>query len=340
MRRAASEGQTRPKHRVDYEAWDDDDQPPPTEKRRRRHKGSLRQWAEALVADGDLGQEEVLPGPVPDAEGLVLFATAGRCRVLTDTGETLDCVVAPDFADAQRSELAVGDRAQLVTAAGEPLIVGLLPRSSVLSRPDSGPGGAFVERVIAANVDCAVVVAAAREPALRPRLLDRYLVAVEHGGAAAIVCVTKIDLLDASQRDALDEILAPYESLGTPVVRCSSTERVGLDVLRRALQGRLAVLVGQSGVGKSSLLNALEPRLAITTRDTTRSRKGRHTTTASTLHLLDDETRVTDTPGVPEFGLWDLSAEELRCYFHEFDSHATSCRYAACCHFDLPTAQA
>ncbi len=340
LRRAAAEAPDKTKHRPDCATWDDEDGlPPAVEKRRRRHKGSLRQWAEALVEDGDLGERETLTGPEPDAEGMVLFATAARCRVLVaggDEDETLDCGVSPDLADAQRSELAVGDRVQLVTTRDDPTVVGLLPRTSVLSRPDSGPGGRHVQRVIAANVDCAVVVVAARQPALRPRLIDRYLVAVEHGGAEAILVVTKIDLLEPVERRQLDDLLAPYRALGTPVICCSSNEGIGLDVLRAALHDHLVVLVGQSGVGKSSLLNALEPRLSIATAETGASQKGRHTTTASTLHRLDEATRVIDTPGVREFGLWELSVDELRGYFHEFDRFAGRCKYSDCSHLHEP----
>jgi ribosome biogenesis GTPase len=338
IRRAAPrDGRSKPKHRPDYETWNDGDgTPPPVEKSRRHYKGSLRQWAEALVEDGDFGQREQLSGPEPNDEGLVLFATSGRCRVLTASGETLDCMVASDLASTQRSDLAVGDRVQLFTQAEEATIVGVDPRSSVLSRPDSGPGGRFVERVVAANVDCAVIVASVRQPVLRPRLLDRYRVAIEHGGAQPVIAITKIDLLDAAECDAIASELAHYGSVGVPVIQCSSTDGRGLEALLDELQGGLSVFVGQSGVGKSSLLNALEPELAIRTLPTGRSNKGRHTTTASTLHRLPDGTQIIDTPGVREFGLWALSPDELRGYFREFDRFAVSCRFSDCSHIHEP----
>ncbi len=337
LRRATPEESGRPKHRPDWEAYsgDEDEQPPTSEKRRRRHRGSLRQWAEALVEDGELGQDTAA-GPAPDDAGTVLFATTGRCRVLTDSEDSLDCLLAPDLADAQRSELAVGDRVQLVTAREEPTVVAVFPRQSVLSRHDSGSGGRFVERVVAANVDRAVVVVAAKQPPLRPRLIDRYLVALESGGIRPLVAVTKLDLLDDAERVALDDRLRPYLALGLEVISCSCTEGWGIDRLRDAVAGGLVVLVGQSGVGKSSLLNALEPALAIDTGETGRSRKGRHTTTASTLHVLGDGSRIIDTPGVREFGLWELTRESLRACFHEFDGWASACRYADCSHDHEP----
>jgi ribosome biogenesis GTPase len=206
----------------------------------------------------------------------------------------------------------------------------------VLSRPDSGPGGGYVERVIAANVDRVVVVAAARQPPLRPRLLDRYLVAIEHGGASAAIAINKTDLLDDTEREELLSTLEPYHALGVPLVACSVADGSGIDELGEVLRGELAVFVGQSGVGKSSLLNALQPELEIATQTPSRSNKGRHTTTASTLHRLACGTRIIDTPGVREFGLWQLTAAELGIYFHEFDEPALRCHYRDCIHAHEP----
>ena len=336
MRRTAQSGRAKPKHRPDYTEWGEDNAPPALEKRKRRHKGSLRQWAESLVEDDDFGTGEPLTVPRPTDQGLVLFATTGQCQVLLASDEVVECQVAPDLAAVQRSDLAVGDRVGIATESDVPTIVEVLPRTSFLSRPDSGPGGRYVERVIAANVDRVVVVAAAKQPPLRTRLLDRYLVAIEHGGADALVAINKVDLLDAAAREELEARLAPYRALGLLVLTCSSTEGTGVADLRAALRGETAVLVGQSGVGKSSLLNALEPERAIATREMSRSNKGRHTTTASTLYRLADGTRIIDTPGVREFGLWQLSRDELRAYFHEFDELTSGCRYRDCSHLHEP----
>lgn len=337
LRRASKGARAKPRNRPDYEHLADEDEPlPALEKRRRRHKGSLRAWAEALVEDGDLGTGEVLTGPAPDDAGLVLFATAGRCRVLLDSGEVRDCSLVPDLASFQRRDLAVGDRVDIAHASEASTIVGVRARKSVLSRPDSGPGGRLVERVVAANVDWVVVVAAAVQPPLRPRLLDRYLVAARHGGSDFLIAITKLDLLSNDEREVLAETLAPYRSAGVPVVLCSCTQGTGIGALREALQGGLAVFVGQSGVGKSSLLNALEPELAIETGETGRNRKGTHTTTASTLHRLPGDTRVIDTPGVREFGLWQVSRAALRETFHEFDAWSEACRYRDCAHAREP----
>ena len=341
MRRAAQSGRAKAKHPPDWASWaewGEDEAPPALEKRRRHHKGSLRQWAETLVEDDDLGEREPQTAPTltPCDEGLVLFATTGRCQVLMRSEEVVECHVAPDLAASQRSDLAVGDAVGIATRGDVPTIVEVLPRTSVLSRPDSGPGGGYVERVVAANMDHVVIVAAPKQPSLRVRLIDRYLVAVEHGGAEPMVAINKVDLLDRAGREQLETQIAPYRALGLPVLTCSSTEGTGIAELRSALRGATAVLVGQSGVGKSSLLNALEPERAIATQSTGRSNKGRHTTTSSTLYRLADDTRIIDTPGIREFGLWQLSRDELRAYFHEFDELALGCRYRDCSHLHEP----
>ncbi len=339
MRRASQQKPSKPKHRRDYETLGDEDESG-FEKRRRRYKGSLRQWAEALLDDDSVAATAEIAGALePTTEGLVLFATSGACRVLLDADEDRECLVAPDLAESQRSDLAVGDRVEICEPDDPeetPTIVGVLPRTSVLSRPDSGPGGRFTERVIAANVVRALVVASARQPALRLRLLDRYLVAIESGGAKAAIALTKIDLLERGERKQLLESLEPYRALDVPILPCSSTEGIGIGALADLLRGDTAVFVGQSGVGKSSLLNALEPTLEITTRDIGHGNKGKHTTAASTLYRLADGTRIVDTPGIREFGLWRLSRSSLRHYFHEFEDHALDCRYADCSHVHEP----
>jgi ribosome biogenesis GTPase len=338
VRRASQQKPGKPRQRAHYEDLDEGDDFVPFEKRRRRYKGSLRQWAEALLEDDARAAVAEIEGVAePTSSGIVLFATGGECRVLFDGGDVRDCLVAPDLAASQRSDLAVGDRVEVAEGEGRvATVVGVLPRRSVLSRRDSGPGGRYTERVVAANVDRVVVVASARQPALRPRLLDRYLVAADRGGAGVAIAITKVDLLDACESEALLASLEPYRGLGVPVLACSSVAGTGVPALAALLQGATAVLVGQSGVGKSSLLNALEPSLRIETRATGRANKGRHTTAASTLHLLAGGTRVIDTPGIREFGLWQLSREELRESFHEFDPIAPACRYADCAHAREP----
>jgi ribosome biogenesis GTPase len=132
-------------------------------------------------------------------------------------------------------------------------------------------------------------------------------------------------------------VLTQYRTLGLPVVLCSAATGEGLDGLLDVTAGKLCVLVGHSGVGKSSLLNALDPDLALATGAVSEaSGKGRHTTSSSALYELPNGARIIDTPGIREFGLWQQSREELRGYFHEFDAHAPGCRFADCRHTEEP----
>ena len=269
--------------------------------------------------------------------GIVFSVSSGRCRVLRD-GEELDCVVPPELAMRQKSLLTVGDRVAVTDEAGVWRLKSVLPRRTVLARPD--PLHAHMQRLVAANVDVVIHVVTLKSPPLRPRLIDRYLIAIQRGGAQAVICVNKVDLLTPEERDRELPKLAPYFGLGVPVIGCSSKTGEGLDQLRREVDGKMAALVGHSGVGKSSILNALDESLDLATNTLQRKRgTGRHTTTASTLYDFGGGTYLIDTPGIREFGLWDLDRDSLRDYFPEFKEPAESCRFTDCTHVHEPDCQ-
>jgi ribosome biogenesis GTPase len=271
------------------------------------------------------------------AAGIVISLASARCRIFAD-GREIDCVIPSEMAKRQRSELAVGDRVVAEQADGGVWrIRELLPRRTVLSRPD--PHQKHEQRLIAANVDIVVNVTSVKSPPLRIRLIDRYLVAIQRGGAAAAVCVNKIDLLSDEERAGTLATLQPYRDMGVPVVPCSIKTGEGIDDLRAVIAGRTCAFVGHSGVGKSSILNALDERLTITTGDLHKRGTGRHTTTASTLHDLGDDTYVIDTPGIREFGLWNIKPDELKDYFPDFAEPAEYCRFNDCTHMHEPSCE-
>jgi ribosome biogenesis GTPase len=207
----------------------------------------------------------------------------------------------------------------------------VLPRRTTLSRPD--PMNPRIERVIAANVDVVVMVASVRKPELRPGLIDRYLIAIEKGGADALLCVTKCDLAQSPEDFAP---IAPYRELGISVCAVSKRTGEGLEELRVALTGKLVVLVGHSGVGKSSLLNILVPEARAKTGAISEAYgKGTHTTRGSRLYEHEG-VRIIDTPGVREFGLWRITAEEVLRSFREFEPFADACQFANCTHTHEP----
>jgi len=296
-----------------------------------RKRASLEDVLEHLGPE----QEPVVEDEAERARaGIVISVSSGRCRVFRD-GEELDCVVPPEMAIRQKSALAVGDRVNVSDESGVWKLDAVLPRRSVLARPD--PLHKHRQRLIAANVDVVVHVVTLKSPSLRPRLIDRYLIAIQRGGAQPVICVNKVDLLDAGERERELPKVAPYLDLNVPVIGVSTKTGEGLEALRRQVDGKMAALVGHSGVGKSSILNAIDESLELATNTLHRKRgTGRHTTTASTLYDFGGGTYLIDTPGIREFGLWDLDRDSLRDYFPEFDEPSESCRFTNCTHVHEP----
>jgi ribosome biogenesis GTPase len=268
-----------------------------------------------------------------DLFGQVAWVGRGRVRLLAG-GVTCDAVLGARLARAGRGAVAVGDHAACVRGADGALrAVRIVERRTWLARA-GGAGGdtggeagseAGSDRVLAANVDVAVLVVAARQPPLRPGLVDRFLIAVQRGGVQPLVCANKVDLLGSeADRAELAAALAPYPALGVAVLQTSTVTGEGLAALRAALAGKTCALVGHSGVGKSSLLNALHPHAALRTGEVReRDGKGRHTTVSSSLFELDERgTRLIDTPGVRAFGLGDVSRAELEAAFPEIAAAA------------------
>lgn len=265
---------------------------------------------------------------------VVISVASGRCRLFRD-GRELDCFVPSQMAVRQKSALAVGDRVRTAEDEGICRIERVLPRHSVLARPD--PLRPHMQRLIAANIDVVIHVVSVKAPPLRPRLIDRYLIAILRGHARPAICVNKVDLLSDEERSATAEMLAPYRELGVPVIFCSTRGGEGVDALRALVEGKMCALVGHSGVGKSSILNALDQRLELAVGDVHAKRgTGRHTTTASTLHDLGGGTLIIDTPGIREFGLWKLDRESLRDYFPELEEPGEYCRFNDCTHVHEP----
>lgn len=251
-------------------------------------------------------------------EGLIV-EVGPSTAVVRAAGESVRCKTLVD--------VAVGDRVRF--SAERRKIDRVLPRTAILSRPD--PNNPRIERVIAANIELVVNVVSLQAPPLSPGLIDRYLIAIEQSGADPLICVNKTDLEDPG------DILKPYEALGVPVVYCSAATGAGLDTLRAALAGRLCVFTGHSGVGKSSLLNALDPNSNAATGDVSAMHhKGKHTTTSSKLYDLPNGAVIIDTPGIRELGLWNLTPREIRLYFHEFDEFARDCAFGDCTHTHEP----
>jgi ribosome biogenesis GTPase len=199
------------------------------------------------------------------------------------------------------------------------------PRQTVLAR-----GIKRKEQVIAANISQALILASAANPALKTNLIDRLLISAHKGGVKPIICINKCDLVDPVR---LQPIVGTYARLGYEILLTSATAQTGIEELARLLRGLDTVAAGQSGVGKSSLLNTLQPGLGLQTGPVSAwSQKGRHTTRTAVLHRLDLGGWVVDTPGIRQMELWAVRPEEVEVFFPEFRPFVPGCRFADCSH--------
>jgi ribosome biogenesis GTPase len=239
--------------------------------------------------------------------------------------------------------VVIGDEVRFIQVDGASQIIEVLPRRNYLARRTAVPmpGAHAFEQLIAANVDQVVPVFAAAAPPPRWNMLDRYLVSAESMNLPVQVAVTKLDLAinrDGEVNAELQSAIEEYRQIGYSMLCTSTVTGEGLAQLRQALAGKVSVLVGKSGVGKTSLLNALQPGLGLRVGEVNQvTGKGRHTTTGLEMFLLDFGGAIVDTPGVREFGLWDLERDDLALFFPEMRPYVGACRFGLDCqHNDEP----
>lgn len=260
--------------------------------------------------------------------GQVLHVHGLESAVRRDDGHVVRCTtrrVLRTVATDQRHPLAAGDWVRVRDVGAEGAIQSIEPRRTSLSRDSRGR-----RHVIVANVDQMIIVASAAQPDLKPGLVDRLLVAAETAGIRPVVVVNKADLVPVS---TLVPLAGVFARMGYAVIPCSTVTGMGLARLEAELPGRVTAVVGQSGVGKSSLLNALDPGLRLPVGEVSRDNdKGRHTTTTARLLPHRFGGSFVDTPGVRQFQPWQLVPAEVPSAFRDLRPIANLCRFPNCSH--------
>ena len=305
---------------------------------------------ECVSGKGELTRRRTVTGrqtDVGDEPGLeiCLEVDESRCRrgrvlsmhglvsvVQAEDGEVYQCAtrrLLKTLHTDQRHVIAVGDRV-LFRPVEEPglkegIIERVEPRSGSLCRTSRGR-----QQIIVTNIDQVLIVASAAEPRLKPNLIDRLLATAEKGRIRAIVCINKIDLVDPA---SLQPLVGVYSQMGYQVLLLSALTGFGVDRFARVLAGCESVVAGQSGVGKSSLLNAVDENLDLPVASVSAdTQKGRHKTTTARLLPLSVGGYVVDTPGMRQFQLWDVIPEEVAGLFRDLRPYVSHCRFPDCTH--------
>ena len=273
-------------------------------------------------------------------KGLVIKNTGSWVTVRLDDGNTVNCKMRGVLRLKGlrcTNPVAVGDRVQVEDKGGDAPVVGEIePRRNYIIRRASNLSKEF--QIIAANLDQAVLVATLTNPETSTTFIDRFLATAEAYKVPAVLVFNKIDLLDTDEwHKRLDELKALYESIGYPVVTMSAATGEGADALRAQLAGKMSLLSGNSGVGKSSIINLLVPDAHVRVGDVSHTHhKGMHTTTFSELLDLPDGGAIIDTPGVKAFGTIDFERAEVAHYFPEIFKISDDCRFNNCTHTHEP----
>lgn len=289
----------------------------------------------------------------PRREGTVIRQHLGHHIVAADDGQVVDCALSSLLRkQLEYPEAAPGSRRQRVQAVrrvrvNDPVAIGdrvafedggentgmireILPRRNKISR--RAAGGANKEQLLAANIDQVMPVFSAAQPDPEWHLLDRMLAIAEWQQLPPVICFNKVDLTTEAA-----EVMRPYETIGYPVIYTSIVSGLGKEAFRAQLKDRVTLFMGPSGVGKSSLLNWLQPGLNLRTGEISEaSGEGRHTTTHTELVTLDGGGMVGDIPGVREFYLWDIAPEDVPHLFRELHPFLNQCRFRDCAHLREP----
>ena len=268
-------------------------------------------------------------------EGIIIQKHKGR-YVVDSHGNSFICSLRGRFfkeVRETRNIAVVGDKVSFdKIGEGEGIITEIKERKNKLSRP--WVENPRLEQIIVANIGQLLIIASAKEPDFNTDFIDRFIAAGEKGSLEILICINKIDLIKVYKIEKYVEL---YEKIGYKVVLTSATSRIGLESLKKEMKGKISVLTGQSGVGKSTIINIIQPGTNLKVKEVSpKTGEGTHATTSVSLFRLDFGAYVVDTPGIREFSLWDIDKSTLHYYFKEFEEFIGECKYRDCVHVTEP----
>lgn len=271
-------------------------------------------------------------------QGLVIKSTGSWYEVQLDSGAKVNCRIRGKFRQQgikTTNPVSVGDRVNVAQNKDGNVITHIQPRENIIVRRSSNLSKQ--SHILAANVDQAVLMVTLTAPKTHPLFIDRFLVAVESYSIPAVLFFNKIDLLSSSQKQELERLISVYRNIGYTCLATSVKDHIHIQEAHALLQNKISIVAGNSGVGKSSLINAIEPSLNLKTASiSTYHETGKHTTTFAEMHPLSNGGYIIDTPGIRGFGLYDIKKEELSHFFPEIFQKSHDCKFYNCSHVHEP----
>lgn len=271
-------------------------------------------------------------------QGVVIKSTGSWYKVKRSDGSIIDARTRGKLRTAgskNTNPVTVGDTVTLETSGEDHHITDVEARKNYIIRRSTNLSKQT--HIIAANIDVALLITTIKEPKIKFGFVDRFLVTAEAYGIPAMLVFNKCDLLNEAEKEYLEDLMEAYEKVGYPSLAISVQGNEGIEKVRGAIKGKTALVSGHSGVGKSSLLNALNPEIGARVTDVSDfNEKGQHTTTFAEMHSIDSTSNVIDTPGLRSFGLTDMEPEELKDFFPEMVRLSEDCRFHNCLHLNEP----